>query len=411
MHDRPNRILIQYGEIALKRKNVGYFRRTLQRNIHTKLAALGMDTYPAKSHDRLVLDIPKECGESVERIVQVVAEVPGAVWIAPAWWIPADEAWVSRGRPNHELIETKLTGLARVRHEPGGAFAIRFKRADGRFPNSSEEMERRLGTLILEETAWDKVDLSNPTRTFRVDAYPDGVYLSCEWARGAAGLPVGTSGRVLSLLSGGIDSPVAAYLLARRGCKVDFLHFTVNQIPPEQLDDYKISRLASVLSRYTLRSRLYLVPYDHFEVAMLAEKTEYELQVFRRFMAATGEVLARRLRAHALVTGDSLGQVASQTIQNIVSNSRAVDQPIFRPLIAYDKQEIIALARRIGTYDLAIEPYKDCCALISQNPRTSSNHAELQETEERLFPDYRGLIDRSLKDATVLEFRCGRRVA
>jgi thiamine biosynthesis protein ThiI len=194
---------------------------------------------------------------------------------------------------------------------------------------------------------------------------------------------------------------VAAYLMARRGCRVDFIHFTA--AAPHQEEQQKVWRLATQLSRYTIGSRLFVVPYVHFDLALMREKVEYELILFRRFMVRVAQVLAGRLRARALVSGDTLSQVASQTISNLVSTSRAAELPIFRPLIAYDKEETIALAQKIGTYELSIEPYKDCCALISGHPKTRSRHERLLVLEKRAFPDYDGLVERTLADAVCLE--------
>jgi thiamine biosynthesis protein ThiI len=207
---------------------------------------------------------------------------------------------------------------------------------------------------------------------------------------------------VLALLSGGIDSPVAAWLMAKRGCRVDFIHFTAVAMQPEEAQPYKVCRLAQRLSDYTLGSRLFLVPYTHFDLALMREPVDYNLVLFRRFMARVAEQLARRLNAQALATGDNLGQVASQTLSNLVSASRAVELPIFRPLLGYDKDEIMALAQQIGTYEMSIEPYKDCCALIAQHPRTRSQHERLAALEARVFPDYQKLIDQTLAEAVCL---------
>jgi thiamine biosynthesis protein ThiI len=166
-------------------------------------------------------------------------------------------------------------------------------------------------------------------------------------------------------------------------------------------------RLAKHLSRYTLGGRLFLVPYTQYDVAVLAsgQPVDYDLVMFRRFMARAGEALARKLGAQALASGDNLSQVASQTLSNLVSTSHATEMPILRPLIGFNKEEIIEIARRIGTYDMSIEPYKDCCAIISQNPRTKSNPAYLAEIEKRVFPDYTKLIENTLSEAISLEFK------
>ncbi|PZP55760.1 MAG: hypothetical protein DI596_11100 [Azospira oryzae] len=227
---------------------------------------------------------------------------------------------------------------------------------------------------------------------------------------GIGGLPVGASGRVLTLLSGGIDSPVAAYLMAKRGCRVDFLHVAATRIDQESVAASPVAELARLLSRYTLRSRLFVVPSARFDIRLLQRRTDYEQIMFRRFAARLGERLARRLGAPALVAGDSLGQVASQTLKNMVTMSAAVEIPILRPLVAYDKKDIVDLARSIGTYETSIQPYKDCCSLLSPQPRTVSRHEEVSALEAELFPDYAALVEETLAEAVCLTYDCGERV-
>jgi thiamine biosynthesis protein ThiI len=247
------------------------------------------------------------------------------------------------------------------------------------------------------------VSLRQPDITFNLDFRVEATYLFSHRIRGPGGLPVGSAGRVLTLLSGGIDSPVAAWLMAKRGCRVDFIHFTASSLQPGEVQAYKVTKLADMVSSYTLQSRLFLVPYTYFDLAIMRAEIDYELVLFRRFMARVAEKLARRLRAEALVTGDNLSQVASQTLSNLASTSRAISMPILRPLISFDKEDIMNLARRIGTYETSIEAYKDCCAMIARHPRTRSRHDRLAAIEARVLPDYEKLIDQTLADAICVE--------
>jgi thiamine biosynthesis protein ThiI len=212
------------------------------------------------------------------------------------------------------------------------------------------------------------------------------------------------------LLSGGIDSPAAAFLMAKRGCTVDFIHFTAENIRQENAHAYKVSKLAQTLSKYTMDSRLYLVPYTHFEFELFGHKIFYELMIFRRFMTRTAEVLAESISAQAIITGDNLAQVASQTLENLVANSRATAMPILRPLITYDKMEIVDLAKQIGTYTLSLKPYKDCCSIVAKNPKTSSEDSRLESLEDDIFDDYDEVIRQTLDEAIILEYSCGERV-
>jgi len=407
---RFNTILIHYGEIALKGRNRPDFQRQLRRNVVRRLGLAGGDWSVCHAHDHLYVAIPSTPPAELEPALDALAEVSGVVWYAPALGLSPEESGQTARSLDLPLSERHMVALARAHAARGRRFAVRVHRADKRVPCTSAELERRLGAAIIRDTDWRTVDLTRPDVTFNLDLQSEGAYVYAGRRRGPGGLPVGSAGRVLALLSGGLDSPVAASLAAKRGCAVDFIHFAASALHYHRAPEYKIARIVRHLSRRTLRSRLYLVPYTHFDVALLGQRTAYELVIFRRFMAATAAALAPRIGAQALVTGDNLGQVASQTLENIASFSRAVELPVLRPLITYDKQEIVDTARRIGTYDLSIEPYKDCCAIISRHPRTRSRHETLAALEHELLPDYAERVQRTLDEALVLEYECGERV-
>ena len=410
MPSRINRILINYGEIALKGRNYARFKSRLLNNISHRLSRAGIDWRVASHHDRVFVEVPEGVGqEMLECALDAASEVPGTVWVTPVVWRSASQLYPDGATPDCDLIETLVLGEGQA-HEPGRAdesFAIRVNRADKRFPVRTSDLERQLGAAIIRQGKWQRVNLNAPEQTFAVDIYPEGVYVHSERRPGPGGLPVGSSGHVTSLLSGGIDSPVASWMIARRGCSMDFVHFTASRVSEDRVADNKVVGLARHLSRFSLRSRLYLVPYVHFDAALMTRPASYELMLFRRFMVRTAEQLAIRNGARALVTGDSLGQVASQTLENIATHSSSVSMPVLRPLIGLDKQEIVTLGRRIGTYEASIEPYKDCCALISRNPRTRSHHGTLSRIERRVFPDYAELIDASLSDSLCVALDSG----
>jgi len=404
-----NRLLIHYGEIALKGRNRPQFQKRLVNNVVRRLHAAGLDWKVGREHHRLYVEIPGEGAGRVPEAVQAVAEVTGIVWFAPAGFLPARRHAEVVVFPEPREITPNVVELAREQHVPGGAFRVRVRRADKRFPHTSQELERELGAAILQGSDWERVNLGEPDRTFHVEVDPEGIYIYGAKHRGIGGLPVGAAGRVTCLLSGGLDSPVAAYLAAKRGCEVDFVHFTSSRMQQSNAEQYKVTALARQLSRVTLRSRLYLVPYLHFDAALIGRETDYGLVLFRRFMARVAERLAAGRGAQALITGDNLGQVASQTLENIATTTRAAALPILRPLVTYDKQEIVDLSRRIGTYDLSIQPYKDCCALVDRHPRTTSRHEVLERMETELISDYGKLIGDSIADALVMDFECGER--
>jgi thiamine biosynthesis protein ThiI len=401
-----NRILIQYGELTLKGRNRREFERKLTDNVRHRLRRAGIDWGVEQRHQRTFVNVPADAGERLEQALTIIGEVAGIATLAPAVFFSAEQT----GQPHAfdaALIERQLLAFAADRYQPGGSFAVRVNRADKRVPTKSDRLARDFGAAILRETPWDKVNLGRPDRQFNVDIYEEGTYCHVDKRRGVGGLPVHTAGRVISLLSGGIDSPVAAYLMAKRGCDIDFVHLTATRVQQIRAEQELVAQIARQLSRYTLRSRLYLLPYTHFDLALMGHNTGFDVVLFRRFMARVAERIAQRNRALALVSGDSLGQVASQTLENLVSTSQATQLPFLRPLIGMDKQEIVDLARRIGTYELSIQPYKDCCALLSENPRTRSDVETLQAIEAEVMPNMDELVSQTLEEMVCLQFDCG----
>jgi len=366
--------LIHYGELSLKGKNRSLFENKLKENIERETG--GKVT---KYRGRFVL----ENGEP-----ELLKYVFGISWYAEAL----------RVDKNYDSIRDII--LSKVDKElPGkSSFAVFVKRSDKSFPQTSMELENNIGSEISKRFAI-KVNLKNPELSVFIEI-ADDVYVHFTKKQGLKGLPVDVSGNVLSLLSGGIDSPVASYLMMKRGCRVNFIHFHVfsnNSL----IKDTKMRYVFEILNKYQGNSRIYLVPYYQFEMAVLkAVNTRgHELVIFRRFMVRVAERIALQYGFKALVTGDSLGQVASQTMENIAQITNTVSMPIFQPLIAYDKQEIVDLAKKVGTYELAIENYKDCCSIVSANPRTKAKKNQIQLLEERMKID--DVIEKTLELVSV----------
>ena len=366
--------LIHYGELSLKGKNRSLFENKLKENIERETG--GKVT---KYRGRFVL----ENGEP-----ELLKYVFGISWYAEAL----------RVDKNYDSIRDII--LSKVDKElPGkSSFAVFVKRSDKSFPQTSMELENDIGSEISKRFAI-KVNLKNPELSVFIEI-ADDVYVHFTKKQGLKGLPVDVSGNVLSLLSGGIDSPVASYLMMKRGCRVNFIHFHVfsnNSL----IKDTKMRYVFEILNKYQGNSRIYLVPYYQFEMAVLkAVNTRgYELVLFRRFMVRVAERIALQYGFKALVTGDSLGQVASQTMENIAQITNTVSMPIFQPLIAYDKQEIVDLAKKVETYELAIENYKDCCSIVSANPRTKAKKNQIQLLEERMKID--DVIEKTLELVSV----------
>ncbi len=403
----PVQIVIRSPEITLKGRNQGEFWVRLRTNLRRQLDRRGIPWPIVSERAKLsVLAGPAPSAADLDRALAAVSEVAGVDSYSVARKAERS-ALFSGDTLNRLAMEEMVVSMARECYRPGESFALRVHRVDKRFPLISAEMEKWLGDAVRERTSWSRVDLDSPDRTLHVDIYADSIFLYAERRKGFGGLPVGTSGHLLSLLSGGIDSPVASFLLARRGASVDWFHMSATHAGEKDFETSVPGRLACTLSRFTLDSRLFVVPYTHFDLALAGAETGYEPVLFRRFLFRAAEALAKRIGASALVTGDSLAQVASQTLDNLITTTRAVETLVLRPLVGMDKQQIMDLARKIGTYDISIEPYKDCCALYARRVKTRAREGAVSLLEARLFPDYPALLERSLEDTLWARYESG----
>lgn len=403
----PTTILVRSPEVILKRRNQGEFWARLGANIEHALGVEGIDWPVKTARYRIEIQAGAPGEAELERALGALARVAGVDSYSAAARLSRRRYLRSDG-VDREAIERAVLEMARSTESPDASFAVRAHRVDKRFPMSSAELERWLGQSIRDRTRWERVNLDAPDRTFHLAVYAEAIFFFSERRSGIGGLPVGTSGRVLSLVSGGIDSPVASFLIARRGTVVDWLHVSAAHPGTRDFEDSVVGELAQRLSQYTLKSRLFVVPYTYFDLAMSGARTGYEPVLFRRFLFRLGEALAGRLGAAALVSGDSLAQVASQTLENLVATEDAVDMLVLRPLIGMDKQGIMDLARKIGTYEVSIRPYKDCCALYGDRVRTRARSRTLRKIERRLFGDPQELVERSLEDVLWAEYDTGR---
>ena len=382
-------VLIKVGEIVLKGGNRHHFERLLQQNIRRAVRDLGVGVRLWNRNGVMVLRLANDGGPGRH----------GAGGRGPAAG-PAAEAAMDRvaGRVSSVMGIARVCRAARVAKEPeaaigtavalaagrSGSFAVRARRRDKRFPLTSAQLAREIGARVQQAYGYP-VNLSHPDLTIVVEVDQREVFVYTDGAPGQGGLPVGMSGRALVLMSGGIDSPVAAYRMMRRGLRCDFLHFSGMPLTgPESV--YKAYGLMYQLDRFQCDSRLYVVAFGKTQ-QRLASSGASRLQIVarRRLMLKTGEVLARRLGAEALVTGDSLGQVSSQTLANLSALDDAVSLPVLRPLIGHDKIEIIDEARRIRTLALSELPDQDCCTLLSPHQvETRARIDDLHRIEARL---------------------------
>ena len=362
--------IVHYGELGLKGQNRPQFEKRLAHNMRVALRDLGqvkVQLYRGYMAVGVADEAPPE------RVEQRLTGVFGIAYFAPALAVPQEL----------EAITEAALHLARRAITPETSFKVQARRADKRFPVTSMDLNRELGARIVDEIG-APVRLHDPAVTLHVQIYPEKVYLFTRRIPGPGGLPVGTAGRVTMLLSGGIDSPVAAHLMLKRGCAVDFVHFHMLRNETEIRASKVIALARAVLSPHRLPAVVYMLPSQPFQMALLEYDSRVELVAFRRFIMQVAERIAQRRKSLALVTGDNLGQVASQTLENLCVTSRAVETPILRPLISFDKQEIVEVAQRIGTYELSIQPYQDPCSLHAHHPATRAKLAVVEELEAKI---------------------------
>ncbi|WP_214103663.1 tRNA uracil 4-sulfurtransferase ThiI [Acrocarpospora catenulata] len=368
-------VLLKLGEIVLKGRNREVFEQRLRANI--KFALKDHEVDLRQRHGVIAIFLPAGTGVDVaETIATRVAEVPGIVLVHLAWRVAKEPSVVVKAAL--ELVRETPEVARRAR------FAVRSRRRDKRFPLRSNELDHLVGGELADAYGLP-VDLKNPELTVFVEVDRDEVFLFTDGRPGQGGLPVGSSGRGVALMSGGIDSPVAAYRMMRRGVRVDFLHFS--GIPFTTTESiYKAYALARRLDAFQGRSRLWVVPFGKAQQSIRASGQDRLAMIAqRRLMLKTAAEVARRQKASALITGDSLGQVSSQTMANIVAQNSATDLPILRPLIGLDKREVIAEARRIGTLQISELPDEDCCTLLAaRNPELAAKIEDLKAIERRL---------------------------
>ena len=373
-------LVVRYHEIALKGGNRAFFVDRLAESLRRALSSMG-EARVRSLPGRLLVELPE--GPAWEAVRDRVATVLGV----------ANFSRVHSVAPDMEAL--KAAALDALQGVAIPSFRVSARRSDKRFPRSSLEIERELGGAVKQGTG-ARVDLDHPGMTLLVEVMGDRILFSFEKLPGPGGFAVGSSGRVAALLSGGIDSPVAAYRMMKRGCTVVLIHFHAFPLQDHTTID-KARALAGVLTRYQYASRLLLVPFGPVQQTIVAA-TPAPLRVvlYRRFMVRIAEALAVRKKAKALVTGESLGQVASQTLDNMSVIDQAARGPVLRPLVGMDKDEITEQARRIGTFEVSTLPDQDCCQLfVPRSPATSAHLDEVERAEKEL--EVEGLVEAAVR--------------
>jgi len=382
--ERVTQVLATTNEISLKGGNRKWFERALTDNVRRSIEDLPVASVTRPAWRVLIsFREPVVFAEAARRL-HTVFGLGAIMAVEHAGFTMAD-------------LEKALG--PRLGDMDPETFAVRCLRSDKTYPMTSPEIERAVGSFVQEKTGWP-VRLRDPDLTIHILVDENGLFTWTRRVAGPGGLPVGVSGRAACLLSGGIDSPVGAYMMMKRGMRLDFVHFhSVPRTDPASLE--KVHDLVRVLNRYQGNARLAMVPLLDIQEQIAARcPASLRVLLYRRFMLALAERTARRFKARALVTGESLGQVASQTIENMAAVEAVTSLPVLRPLIGLDKQQIINIAKRAGTYELSILPHFDCCSfLMPENPATKSYADELDSAEAAL--DVTTLVTEALDRAEV----------
>lgn len=384
-------ILIRYGEMSLKGKNRSKFSQVLKGNIKRKL-----NDFPNaiinRTKDRMYIDLN---GEDHEKISEILKGVFGIQSFSLAIKTRSDLEDIKQGalKAFHEADPTAKT------------FKVTAKRADKSFPANSQELNHIIGGHILRNTDGIKVDVHNPDVNVRVEVRSEMTFITCKTQKGAGGFPVGTNGKALLMLSGGIDSPVAGYLTMKRGVKIEAIHFHSPPFTNERAKQ-KVIDLAHKLTKYGGRVRLHIVPFTDIQQEIHKQiPSSYTMTAMRRMMLRIAEKIAINNGALAIATGESLGQVASQTMESMNTINEVTNFPIIRPLIAMDKLEIIDIAHGIDTYEISIRPYEDCCTIfLPSDPKTKPKREKINFYEEKLG-NISAMIDEAVSATEVIDIK------
>lgn len=382
-------ILVKIGELILKGNNRSRFEDRLMTNIKHALRHTG--SYRIwKSQGTMYVE-PRDENSPILPAIDKVKKVFGITQISHAYVAPKDINEI------YKVIVEKLGDSLKN----GKTFKVEAKRADKRFPMTSPEICREAGGVILSNFPHLKVDVKTPEITVVVDVRDEFAYIYCDKIPGAGGIPTGMGGKGLLLLSGGIDSPVAGWLMAKRGVELEAINFFSYPYTSERAKE-KVIELSEIIQQYCGKMPLHIAPFTEIQMEIKEKCPEEQLTIImRRFMNRISQKVAEKVGAKVLITGESLGQVASQTMQSMVVTSEVATMPILRPLVGLDKFEIINYARRIGSYDTSILPYEDCCTLfVPKRPDINPNLERIMESEAHL--DIEGLVKQSVEGIELI---------
>lgn len=383
-------ILLKCGELALKGLNRRTFEEVLMKNCRRRLETLG--SFKIRSAQSTIYVEPENEEIDIDEAVDRLSRVFGVAALTRAAIVEKDFAKIRAAAP----------GYLREALEGARTFKVEAKRSDKTFPMKSPEICMEMGAALLEAYPRLTVDVHHPDVTVYVEIREVAAYLHTDQLHGAGGLPVGTSGRAMLLISGGIDSPVAGWMIAKRGVRVDAVHFYSFPYTSERARE-KVLDLARILSESLCGVRVHVVPFTDIQM-QIHEKCheDYTTIIMRRYMMRIANAIAKKEHSQALITGESIGQVASQTMHALGCTDAVADMPVFRPLIGFDKSEIIKIAQKIGTYETSSLPYEDCCTVFTpRHPATKPKLEIILDGESKLDSD--ALIAAALEGTEVFE--------
>lgn len=387
-----NVLIVKYGEIAVRGNNRKFFIERLLRTIRKNLDDIG-DFYVVKEQGRLIVE--DRGGElDFDKVIPRILCIMGIIGVSPGVRVR-----------NQELDNLKKVCAEHIRSigaDKYKTFKIETKRSNKNYPLESREVSAAVGEYILDEFPDFTVDVHNPELTVYIELRNDA-YVYSELIKGLGGLPVGSSGKGIVMLSGGIDSPVSAFMMAKRGVEVEGVYFNSPPYTSERAKQ-KVVDLAERLTMFTGGFKLYVVPFTDLQLYLLENVPHDKLTIFlKRAMTRVACILGERDGALAVITGDSVGQVASQTMQGLHAISAEATMPILRPLAGFDKQEIVDIARKIGTFDISVRPYEDCCTIfVAKHPETKPKTSVIEKIESKLTELDR-YINEAVENAEIIE--------
>ncbi len=385
--------LLKYAEIGVKGKNRYKFENALCEQIRIKLSKVDGDFTVVREQGRIYVEATGDFDS--DEVIETLQRVPGISAISPVEVIE-DKSWENLKKAAGDFIEKQYK-------EINFSFKVKSKRSDKCYQFTSPEICEQMGGYLLERFDGLKVDVHSPDVYIWIEVR-DKAYVYSKVYQGMGGMPLGTAGKAMLLLSGGIDSPVAGYMISKRGVVLDAVYFHAPPYTSERAKE-KVLNLARIMSRYTGKIRLNIINFTEIQMYIYEKCPHEELTIImRRYMMRIAEEIAVNNRCIGLVTGESIGQVASQTMQSLLVTNEVCSLPVYRPLIAFDKQDIVNLAEKIGTFETSIQPYEDCCTIfVAKHPVTKPNANVIRNSEKKIAEQIDEMVKTALETVEIIE--------